>query len=391
MSDIKKSPSELPFRSAQNDDFDWSSVNDNIIPFSELQVKDLSEHKEIEKKFLPKKRKNELLADSFFRLGAAENDNSYFKKVDRLMNCGTFLEFRHDINCGKICADGKLTLANFCRERLCPSCAWRRSLKVFSCTSSIMAEIYDKFDFVALTLTVPNCDGSELSNTIDRMMKAFHYLMKYKAVNKAVKGFFRCLEITYNKKADTYHPHFHCVLAVPRGYPKSRDYINHQDWLELWRKAYKDPLILIVDVRMLYNKHIDNKNGADVSSDLKGYLSAVPEFSKYAVKDSDYIFEDIEKTDKIVYVLSKALKGRRLVQYGGIFKEVFKKLRLEDPEAGDLIHINNDDILPELQYLIVRYGWQSGIYVPVNSYIQIGEFKLEKLETIRNSQYCLPL
>jgi plasmid rolling circle replication initiator protein Rep len=65
-----------------------------------------------------------------------------------------------------------------------------------------------------------------------------------------------------------------------------------------------------------------------------------------------------EYTDNAVFVLDGALRGRRLVSFGGKMREVHKLLNLEDPTKGDLIHTDNEDELhPDLAYVIRTYRW----------------------------------
>ena len=72
-----------------------------------------------------RKMANELLAIAY------EDVNK--RKAERLRNCATWLSFAAG-------ADGRLRLhdANFCRVRLCPICQWRRALKTYSHTRSIV-------------------------------------------------------------------------------------------------------------------------------------------------------------------------------------------------------------------------------------------------------------
>src|SRR5699024_12750864 len=63
------------------------------------------------------------------------------------------------------------------------------------------------------------------------LMSAWNRFVGYTEIKKAVKGWYRCLEITHNvnrqsKDFDTYHPHFHCLLCVNPSYFTSRDYIR---------------------------------------------------------------------------------------------------------------------------------------------------------------------
>ena len=68
--------------------------------------------------------------------------------------------------------------ANFCRNRLCPMCNWRRSLKMYSQVSQITDKILTtrKSRFIFVTLTVKNPDAEHLTETLDLMNKGFSYI-----------------------------------------------------------------------------------------------------------------------------------------------------------------------------------------------------------------------
>lgn len=331
----------------------------------DINCQGFTEKTEIEKKFEPKRKEAGLLADSFFRL-------DYRKRSERVADCGTYLEFAHAIDANGVFADkGKLHNANFCRDRLCPMCAWRRSYKIFSQVSQIMKLIKDDYLFLFLTLTVPNVKGSDLSKTVDDLGKGWTKLLRHKRVKKVVKGYFKALEITRNARRDDYHPHFHSVLAVPKSYFKKNDYIKQEEWLSIWRECMADDTITQVDIRRAKNKPTSDE--VQASEDL---ASAVAEIAKYAVKSGDYlIYGDTETTDKVVDVFASVLHGRRLCSFdrNGAFGKAREQLQLDDAEDGDLIHIDDEKIDPAVAFLIVRYGWSCGVYRMVDSYIKQGD------------------
>lgn len=266
-------------------------------------------------------------------------------KAVRLRNCASFLDYH-------VCENGKKRLvnANFCRVRLCPMCVWRRTLKIFSQTSAIMDVINNEFgyEYIFLTLTMKNCEPDDLSEAIDMMMNSWNKFSKYKDFKQAIKGFYRGFEVTHNldpnsKDYDTFHPHFHCVLAVNKSYFKSRDYLSQGKWTNLWAKALGVTYHPVVHVKK-----------------IKGNTAlAVAEVAKYAVKDGDYIIPDDEQmTLKTVELLDRVLAKRRFVSFGGIFKDVHKRLNLDDPEDGDLIMSRYTPDLPD--YKLITYVWHSG-------------------------------
>ena len=279
------------------------------------------------------------LADSYGRLGLQS-------KANRVDSCGNYLVFAM--------ADDGLHLqhAKFCKIRLCPMCAWRRSLKIFAQTSKIM-DCYDRLNpthkYIFLTLTCRNVAGDMLANQIDRLSNAWRSMVRYATVfNQQVNGWFRALEITHNLQADTYHPHYHCILAVPDSYFTGHDYMSQADWVLLWRKYLCVDYDPIVDVRLLRGK------------------SGVSEVSKYAAKPTDYLITDDDynidtaQTDRSVAVLDSALHKRRLVAYGGEFKRLHKALDLDDAETGNLVHTDNDSVRADVGQALYIYHWHVG-------------------------------
>lgn len=75
--------------------------------------------------------------------------------------------------------------------------------------------------------------ADELKDELDKVLYGFKKLMLKSEIKKAIKGWFRGLEITHNtdKKSqsyDTYHPHIHMILAVRKGYFTGKEYIKHE-------------------------------------------------------------------------------------------------------------------------------------------------------------------
>lgn len=227
------------------------------------------------------------------------------KKMMKLINeCGDLLMFLSDFEM----ENKKLHKGSFCKNRFCPMCSWRMACKD-SLKISILMEHLKKEgnkEFIFLTLTAPNVKGDKLEEEIRKYNKSFDKLMKRNEVKNIVKGYIRKLEVTYNsdmssKSYDTYHPHFHVVIAVNKTYFKKSDlYINQQRWLDLWQEATGDSSITQVDVR---------KSRAN-------NLKEVYELAKYSAKDSDYLI-----SRPVFETFYKALKGKRFIVYGGLFSE----------------------------------------------------------------------
>lgn len=288
-----------------------------------------------ERPWREKKMANELLSVAYEEVDA--------QKAKRLRECGQFLSF-------DISGDRKrLKTMSSCRVRLCPLCAWRRSLKVHAHTTQILDAMAGDYAYIFLTLTVRNCAADELSGTIGSMMAAWKRLEQRSAFKKAVKGWYRGLEVTHNvdpfsPSYDTFHPHFHTLLAVRKGYFTSQEYLKKDDWADLWKQSLKADYEPVVDVRR-----------------VKGTNSrAVAEAAKYTVKDADYIIpDDWDLTVDTVRVLDAALDARRLVAFGGIMKDWHKKLNLDDEVDGDLVNVGeNNELTGPLREEV--YFWHTG-------------------------------
>ena len=277
-----------------------------------------------------KKERSVLLSQSYYRLN--------LNKFDRVAGCSSFLEFHRF-------TDNTLNLnyANFCRDRLCPMCSWRRSLKIFSQVSKVIdyISLNHESSYLFATFTIRNCSIEDLSETIDLLLYSWKKLSLQKKFKSVVTGSFRALEVTYNKKTDEWHPHLHVILSVDKNY-FSNSYISQKEWSVMWHKALKVDNMPIVDIRRLKT--------------LKG----VSEASKYSVKGSDYLYDDTFLTDKLVMSLDLALSNRRLASFTGLFKEVHKKLNLDDPEDGDIVYLDSEEINDQVDYILEKYQWFAG-------------------------------
>ena len=76
---------------------------------------------ELEDKFHDRIMQNGRLSESYKRLG-------YEKKAQAVIECGTELEWFKPYDST---VPHKLYRANFCKDRLCPMCNWRRTKKIF--------------------------------------------------------------------------------------------------------------------------------------------------------------------------------------------------------------------------------------------------------------------
>jgi plasmid rolling circle replication initiator protein Rep len=257
------------------------------------------------------------------------------RKAARMKDCARYLRFVKQEDGTK-----KLHDAHFCRVRLCPMCQWRRSIKCYCQMSKVIDYLAEKgYLFIFLTLTMRNCGPEVLSDTITHLLEAFNRLTKYKRFNEAIKGYYRGCEVTHSTKDNTFHPHLHTILAVRPGYFKHKEYISHDEWQELWKKA----------LHVSYNPSVDIRR-------CRGGAKAIAEACKYSVKASDIInVDDWEITVDTLRVLDSALERRRFIGLGGVMRDAHKILNLDDVEDGDLTVLDTpEDSIPAD---VVTYFW----------------------------------
>lgn len=275
-----------------------------------------------------------------------------FDRGKKLCECGTYIGFNFNEN-----ENLSVTSANFCRQRLCPMCQRRRSLRTYSAVSKVY-ELANKtgYQFLHVVLTVPNCPAAALNNTCDFLFKQSSLLFRKsddvhtkaackgnedikklrRNIKNSFKGVFRALEITFNDKLSidhpfAFHPHLHCLVAVRKSYFTSRDYISHEKLQKVW-----GTLTGIENVQVFIGRVTDQ-------------CASIAEVAKYAVKP----FKG-DVTVEVLETLHKALFNRRLVQTFGIFRDWMKAVGITDLE--DVLD-ENISSLPD-----IWVEWEGGVY-----------------------------
>lgn len=292
----------------------------------------------------------------------------YESYADRVEGCATWLQFRVDA-----AGNRSLSSANYCRLRLCPICTARGAAARAKLVSQVMDAVQQEHggQYVFLTLTVANVPGGELGGAIGLLTKAWDKLMRHRAVARAVRGWFRAIEITRNPREGTYHPHIHALIAVEDAYfsRSSGLYLSHAEWVRRWRMALRvdyDPSV-----------RIERTTGA------KGGKGAVLEAAKYVTKDSDYIDDRLsdQEAAQIVADYTRALHHRRLTAFGGWLKDTAQRLQADDLDHVDLQPGEDETIREDLAEVIEEYGWHfgAGDYVLARRYVNPLRVKREEV------------
>lgn len=239
----------------------------------------------------------------------------YHRYSQRIEFCADLLEFKLAPDQFNGVYRLKLAGARFCRVRTCPVCQWRRSAMWKAKACKVLPRIvkdYPKHRWLFLTLTLKNCDITELRNTINLMHKSFKRMTKLK--DWKIDGWIKSTEVTRGRDGSA-HPHFHCLLMVPASYFKGDNYISQQKWSQLWQRSLRIDYQPIVHVKAIA-KHYDP-------------VSIIPEILKYQVKESDLV-----KDRRWFLELTTQLHKTRAVAVGGILKDYLRELE-EEPQ--DLI------------------------------------------------------
>lgn len=266
------------------------------------------------------------------------------ERATLIRGCGTYLEFARF-------QDGseKLRHANFCRQRLCPMCQWRRSIKLRVQADQIYKLLEERgYKHVFLTLTIKNCDALELPFQTDEIFKAAARLKRSNVYRNAVRGAYRAFEITYNEEQNSYHPHFHLLLTVDGNYFNKENpyYITHDMIMQAWRKAARldyDPYVHIEGIKV--------KEGESMTA-------ACVEICKYPTKSAEI------NTATVLQTIDYTLRGRRLLEWSGVAADVRRELDLDDIETGNLIQTQETE--GDVPVEKVVYVWRYGLYIPMD-------------------------
>lgn len=248
-------------------------------------------------------------------------DSKLKERAALISKCATNLQFAES----SITGHRRIKKANFCRQRLCPMCQWRLAERRRINFLKIIENLTSS-NFLFVTFTVRNCTSEEIRETIYLLLESFYkfYRNKLKKNNKKgfCNGYYRSVEITYNRKNNTYHPHMHVVLAVDSSY-FNQNYMKKSEWRRQWQKY------LGVD----YLPQIE----AEKVEGRKGGLAN--EVCKYVTKPNTYInADDLDLTAEQFELLDRQLRGIKMVSSSGVFAEAARKLKLEDDMgSADLI------------------------------------------------------
>lgn len=261
------------------------------------------------------------------------------RRSEHIQVCGSMLQFLKERNLVSEEIRRRLVKGNFCKYRFCPMCQWRMARKV--CREVLgrlrtIEESHNGVSLLFLTLTIKNEPLAELNSTVKLLSKAFKRLQQSKQYKSAVLGSIRAIEfLGDNTEVGECHPHFHCLLVVNKSYFKSRDYINFEEWTNLWQRSLRVNYRPVINVQRVKPK-----------GKMSAIVAAALEVVKYSVTSSD--LEKLSKED--FQELDKQTRNIRQYNYSGELKDA-------EPTFDDIEDENLWELLEE-EY----YQWKNGQY-----------------------------
>lgn len=246
-----------------------------------------------------------------------EQDEELKKWAQRIQTCCDSMVYR------KTPQGIKLQQAKFCRVRVCPICAARKTDIWQAKALQNLPRLQKAFPpethrFLFLTLTINNCELKELKDTIKEMNEGFARLVGHKT-NGSLKeewpglGYIKSIEVTRAKDRKA-HPHFHVLILVRKDY-FSRGYIETKKWVKNWRRAMQLDYDPICDVRAVAPEE---------------QVDSLIETLKYEVKPSDFLGDAQWLCD-----YARQMRGVRAVSVGGELRDYFKFL---EAKSTNMIH-----------------------------------------------------
>lgn len=243
------------------------------------------------------------------------------KNYERAFHCGAIIKQK-----------GKKVISQYCNSRICHVCNRIRTAKMMAGYIEPLRELGNLY---FTTLTIKNVKSENLADTIEKMLKDISNIIRVLRERKKINiSGIRKIEITYNAKMDTYHPHFHILHNEDVG-----DIII-EEWLKrnptAKQKGWDWKEKKMVDLQV--SKPVTKKDEDD-----KKFLNEIFKYAtKFVVKDSK------DRNIMNVYVpaldnILRALHTKRSVQS---FGEI-RKLKIAEEEEQELLSQEIVDIEEE--------------------------------------------
>ena len=357
-----------------------------------------------------------LLAKRYEEAGDKDSAEKMNSRATDINNCMSLAVFSRMVkkdedpeNEAALAPQWRFKTADQCGKRTCPPCIWRKSKQLelklgalnWWATVGNMRQHPNEADPMRLqaplflTLTVPNVPASELKYAMQIMTEAWRnishiskrdvelHTKKWGMWRRAIPGWWRTIEITYNEKTKMYHPHMHIYMLATKYYANAYNaddpsmegkswvwrnendhrshkgspyYMTSRQWGELWTQAINkaedtltkqiggyrlpDPAenigYYLVDIRKTYTNTKRQENNVQAgltevaSQHFNHYIpedDAMRRASTYVTKQIQILPENVEGNELLDWLdtLEKALNGAQLYSKGGWLKTIDDK------------------------------------------------------------------
>ncbi len=277
----------------------------------------------------------------------------YYSDLSKLSNEIAECSSHQSVKVCKVCGSKFCdhTRQSYCRNRLCPVCARRRSLKYIALLIPVFEDLM-KQGYIINFLTLTIKDTEKLSTGLDLLTNSWRQMTHEDKYSRSIfktlfAGGIRNIEVKIGENSKMWHPHMH-LLVVKKSFTKDYDYIK-----SLWEKATRtvaktNKKIGSVHIECIktpagtkYQGFKANKtNTGDyiVSSDMsQALLKAVCETVKYITK---FNFEDYSNDD--INELIVETKNKRFMNAFGMLFNLQKEFN------NDCEDINEDETKKEI-------------------------------------------
>lgn len=295
---------------------------------------------ELMAKWANHKEMAERVSKKMFKIGE-------FRRGERMSNCANFITYNYCHDCDTY----TIQRTNLCRDRFCPTCNWRLSLKRYVDMTRILdvlSQEHGNRNYSFITLTVENCRPEELNQTMKDMYYAWNRMLQRKVIKDdyaGALGWAKSIEVTYNPYKHTMHPHYHVLIA----WQKQQ---RGEELLNAWLKSCEKQGLTVT-----HKAQNQQSIKAQAGEEGESMANAILETFKYSFKS--------KQLDEMPYrefkILVDEIGGKRLVSFGGVIKEIAARLKIDMENLGDeTMYVCKKCGSVDVDQLI--YKWAFGTY-----------------------------
>lgn len=283
-------------------------INVNILDEQTKKEQSFGRNENYTRKWQYKKEQALKMADKMYCAG-------YERRAERMAECSDIvqLQYCHD------CDSYQVKRANLCRDKLCPICAWRLSLRRMLSMMTIIDNYTPRGQYYLITLTVRNCFPDELSDTMSKMYKVYNRIMQRRTIKPRIYAWVKAVEYTYNASDNTIHPHYHILMDSDLSV--ATDIIKH--WTSD-KEIDAEPQAQNISI-------CKSNNAINSICDRDSIIKAALEVSKYICKSSDLLAMPIQTLKSV----AEQLNGKRMTSLGGEWKKIAHRLSIDMDSIGD--------------------------------------------------------